>query len=582
MNSWAIFSFIACTALVAFISWKITKEGDLTTSKGYFLGGRGLTGIQIGTSILLTNWSAEQLIGLNGQGFAVGLSSMGWAVTSGVGLIIMATIFLPYFLSRGITTLPELVEERFGSGARNFMAFCILLGLVLMLLPAVLYTGALALTKLFNITELFDVSYNVALTGAIVFIVIIGSTYAIFGGLKAVVISDTINGIGFFFGSILVLVLGLNALGDGHILSGVHKLITVHPQMFNAVTPEKATIPFSTLFTGMILINIYFACANQLIIQRALGAKNLAEGQKGVLMAAVIKILSVGILLVPGIIAFHLYGDQGIHPDQAYPLLIHNVMPDYMVGIFGAVLFGAVISTFNSIINTCSTIFALNVYKPLKGNYVEDIQCITAGKKFGFAIAVFAACAAPFIQYLDHSGVYIFVQKFNVALHLPVLFIVLIGMVSKRATAKATITGAAFYVICSLYFTYFTEWKLNFLHQAAIMFTLSLIITWLMTLKNPDLSNKKLLVKLDTVDITHWKHIRLGCVVVSVMMVAAYALASSIGVVTDPDKITRNVLIILASSILAIFILNIIVKVFMDKIKEQKSVKNYTEKQINT
>ncbi|MEL0637460.1 solute:sodium symporter family transporter [Marinomonas sp. TI.3.20] len=572
MNSWAILSFIACTALVAFISWKITKEGDLTTSRGYFLGGRGLTGIQIGTSILLTNWSAEQLIGLNGQGFAVGLSSMGWAVTSGIGLIIMATIFLPYFLSRGITTLPELVEERFGSTARNFMAFCILVGLVVMLLPAVLYTGALALTKLFNITGLLDISYNVALTGTIVFIVIIGSTYAIFGGLKAVVISDTINGIGFFFGSILVLILGLNALGDGHILSGIHKLLTVHPQMLNAVTPVKATVPFSTLFTGMILMNVYFACANQLIIQRALGAKNLAEGQKGVLMAAVIKILSVGILLIPGVIAFHLYGNEGINPDQAYPILIHRLMPNYMVGIFGAVLFGAVISTFNSIINTCSTIFALNIYKPLLGNYVEDIKCINAGKKFGFAIAVFAACAAPFIQYLDHSGVYIFVHKFNAALHLPVLFIVLVGMVSKRATAKSTITGASVYIALSLYFTYFTHWKLNFLHQAAIMFAISLIITWLMTLKNPDLSNKKLLPKLDTVDITHWKHIRLGCVIVSVMMVAAYALASSIGVVTNPDNISRNVLIILATSIISIFILNIVVKTFMNKIQAKRKV----------
>ena len=564
MNSWTIISFVAFTALVAYISWRATKQEDLTTSTGYFLGGRGLTGLQIGTSILLTNWSAEQLIGLNGQGFAVGLSNMGWAVTAALGLIIMAVVFLPYFLSRGITTLPELVEQRFGSGARNFMSYCILVGLVFILLPAVLYAGAIGLSKVFDISGLLNLSDNAALIGTIAFITIIGSIYAIFGGLKAVVISDTINGIGFFFGSILVLVLGLNALGGGSISEGVHRLVVDNPQMLNAVSAPKVTVPFSAIFTGMILINLYFACANQLIIQRALGAKNLAEGQKGILMAGVVKILSIGILLIPGIIAFHLYGTEGIKADEAYPLLINRLMPDYLVGIFGAVLFGAVVSTFNSIINTCSTIFALNIYKPFsKSN--SDMKCISVGKKFGAVIAVMAACLAPLIQYAD-AGMYMFVQKFNASLHLPILLIVVVGMVSKRATAKSTITGAIAYVVFSLFLNYiYTGWHLHFLHKAAILFGLSLAITWFMTIRNPDTSNKVLLPIVDVVDLTHWKHIRIACVMTFVLMVATYVMASSAGIVTEPENIARNLIAILVGSIISVFVLNILVKALLAK-----------------
>jgi SSS family solute:Na+ symporter len=487
---------------------------------------------------------------------------MGWAVTSAMAFVMMAVVFLPYFIKKGITTIPDYIEARFGATARNVIAWCILVNMAAIALPTVVYAGALGLSKIFSISSLFGISDSAALTLSIVFITVIGGIYAIFGGLKAVVVSDTVNGIGFFIGSILVLVLGLRALGGGDASDGVYELVTNNQQMLNAVSSPKVNVPFGAIFTGMVLINIYWACTNQVIIQRALGAKNVAEGQKGVLFAGLIKIISILILIVPGVIAFHLYGNEGIRADEAYPLLVSRVLPDAFIGFFGAVLFGAIISTFNSTINSCSTIFAVNIYKPFKQGNISNDQCIKAGKWFGTALAIFAAICAPYIKNAP-QGLYMFMQEFNALFTVPMLLMILVGMLSKKASSKSVLAGMATYGALYLFFKFvYTGWELHFLHQTAIYFACGLAVTGIMTYRNPIeyTANKE---QSAPVNVENWKHLPIASITVLAVMVATYAIFSPIGVVAPADEIVGNITVIVIATILGIFVTNFAYKAFI-------------------
>lgn len=577
MNIWTLLTFIGFTALVAVISYYATRKEDLKTSDGFFLGGRSLSGISIGFSILLTNWSAEQLIGLNGQGFSVGLSNMGWAVSAAFAFVMMAVVFLPFFIKKRITTIPDYIELRFGPTARNVIAWCILINMATIALPTVVYAGALGLSKIFNVSELFGVPESMSLVISIGFITVIGGIYAIFGGLKAVVVSDTVNGIGFFIGSIFVLILALRALGGGDAAQGVYELVTREPQMLNAVSSPKVNVPFSAIFTGMVLINIYWACTNQVIIQRALGARNVAEGQKGVLFAGVVKVVSILILLVPGIIAYHLYGSEGIRADEAYPVLISRLLPEAFIGFFGAVLFGAIISTFNSTINSCSTIFAVNIYKPLKKGKVNNSDCINAGKVFGTGLAIFAALCAPFIKNAP-QGLYMFMQEFNALFSVPMLLMIAVGMVSKKATTKSVLPGMLTYMALYLIFKFvYTGWELHFLHKITIYFVCGLAVTMYLTYKYPATKQQSVETEVP-VDVENWKYLRIASISTLAVMVATYALASPIGVVAPVEEIAGNVMRILIGSVVGVFVVNFLVKTYYSNKKQNegatKAVKN--------
>lgn len=358
---WTIGSFVFFTALVGVISWYLTRKDNLSTNTGYFLAGRSLSGIVICGSLILTNLSAEQLIGLNGNGFMSGISSMSWEVTSGFTLVLMALIFLPRYLKGGFTTIPEYLERRYDRQTRNIVTGLFLLSLVLVTLPIVLYAGGIAMNSLFNVSEILGISEDESLNLVIILSGVIGGLYAIFGGLKAVAVSDTINGIGLLIGGLMIPLLGLMAIGDGSVLNGMDVLITQFPEKMNAIGDEKAATPFGTIFTGILLVNTFYWCTNQQIVQRTFAAKNLVEGQKGVLFAGFIKLCVPFILLIPGIIAYVLYKDEIGRQDMAYAVLVSHVLPLPLVGFFGAVLLGAVLSTFDSALNSASTMFCLNM-----------------------------------------------------------------------------------------------------------------------------------------------------------------------------------------------------------------------------
>src|SRR5210317_1450116 len=230
-----LLTFIGFTAFVAlYVWWKLRKE-HLDSSDAYFLGGRSLTGVVIAGSMLLTNISSEHLIGMNGSSYKNGFIVIGWEVTSALALVVAAIYFVPKYLRMGLTTIPEYLEKRFDGVLRSYVAFFLMISFVVTLLPIVLYTGAINLESIFNISDLLNVSKDDALLITVIAVGLIGSLYAILGGLKAVAFSDTINGYGLLIGGLAVPLLALMSIGDGNPLDGLSKVYEFAPKKFNVI-----------------------------------------------------------------------------------------------------------------------------------------------------------------------------------------------------------------------------------------------------------------------------------------------------------------------------------------------------------
>lgn len=303
----SIISFVGFTVLVAVIAWYATRKTDETSADGFYLGGRSLGALTIAGSLLLTNLSAEQIVGLNGQAFSEGILVMAWETLAAIAIIATAIFLLPKYMSSGITTIPEFIEGRFDQGTRAIMAVLFLIAFGIVLLPTILYSGSLAFSTMFDLPELFGMSQSTVIWLCVWSIGIIGIIYAIFGGLKAVAVSDLINAVGLMIGGLLIPFFGLSVIGNGSVMDGLNTLWNSDPEKFNAVGDVTSSIPFGTIFTGMMIAQIYYWGTNQSILQRVFGAKNLAEGQKGMIAAAFVKFLIPVIVVLPGIIAWHVF-----------------------------------------------------------------------------------------------------------------------------------------------------------------------------------------------------------------------------------------------------------------------------------
>ncbi|QYJ07041.1 solute:sodium symporter family transporter [Qipengyuania flava] len=467
-----IASCAAVMALIACISWRKTR-GSVETKDGYFLGGRGLTAGFIAGSLLLTNLSAEQLIGLNGSAYGYNLSSMAWEVTAAVATVAMAFLFLPRYLAGAFTTLPEFLADRFDGTVQRMSVVLFMLGYGLVTIPSVLYSGSIAVMQFFDVPQLSGLAYFPALVLTVVVIGLTGAAYAIFGGLKAVAVSDTLNGIGLLIIGTLVPVLGLIALGEGSFTAGFAKLVGDHPEKLNAIGAAGDPTPFGTIFTGMIFANLFYWCTNQYVIQRTLGAQSLAEGQKGVLASGFFKLMVPFMMMVPGVIAFHLYGPGLGTIDQAYPRLIEDVLPAWMAGFFLAVLLGAVFSSFNSLLNSAATLFTLDIYAPARKGATSDAHLVRVAKIASVVIALFSFGVAPLL-YFAEEGLWQIVRVFTGFYNIPTVVIVIMGLFTRRVPALGAKLVIVFHVIAYglLRFVFDDTVTLHFIHQYAILFVI--------------------------------------------------------------------------------------------------------------
>ncbi|MDC0177542.1 solute:sodium symporter family transporter [Polaribacter sp.] len=540
-------TFIGFTALVAIISYLKTRNTEESSSDGYFLGGRSLTAGVIAGSLLLTNLSTEQIVGLNGSSYQSGLSVMVWETLAAIAMVVTAMFLLPRYLKGGLTTVPGFLAKRFDVTTKTLTSILFLTGYVVVLLPVILYSGSLAISGMFDVPELLGVTHTQSIWICVWGIGIIGSIYAVFGGLKAVAISDSINAVGLLAGGILIPIFGLMMIGDGSLLDGLSTLTTENPDKFKSLGEPTDPVPFHTIFTGMMLVQLFYWGTNQQIIQRALGAKDLKEGQKGLLLASFIKILGPLIVVLPGIIAFHIFQGNLESADSAYPMLVKKVLPSAWVGFFAAVLFGAILSSFNSVLNSSVTLFGIDIYKQHINKDAEEKTVVKYGKTFGVILAIASMFIAPLIA--NAGSLFDYLQEINGIYSIPILTIIVVGYLTKRVPALAAkvglVTGCLLYILSQFILQpYFINKALanakasgitdeatlalteaqaypHFLDVMAILFVLNVIIMLVIGKLKP---REEPFVQEYTqqVDITPWKYTKQTGILICIIVVGVY------------------------------------------------------------
>ena len=485
-------TFILFTGFVAFYAtWKLRKD-KLNTSDGYFLGGRSLTGIIIAGSLLLTNISTEHLVGMNGSSYKNGAIIVAWEVTSALALVIAALYFAPRYLKMGLTTIPEFLEKRFDGLTRTLVALLLIISFVATLLPIVLYTGALNIEAIFEISSLLEVTQRQGIWITILIVGIIGAVYAIFGGLKMVAYTDTINGFGLMLAGLMVPILALLSIGDGNMLEGLSMVFENSPDKFNVVSRESgigpgartAILPFEVLFTGLMVNQVYFWAMHQSIIQRVLGAVSLKEAQKGLLYTGLLKILVPLVIVLPGLIGFYYFGDSLYdNPDTVYPTLVKMVLPAWLTGFFVAVMMGAILTTFNSALNSAATVFSLDIFKRYIQRDASERKLVWIGRWTSALLAIFAIGIAPFVANAP-EGLYQLLQQLNGIFFIPIASVIIAGFLFPRVSAAGAKIGLAFGLLFYIITYFILELNLHFVHIWGIEFVLNIVImhlaSWLL------------------------------------------------------------------------------------------------------
>lgn len=438
----AFISFVLYSLMVGVIAYWATRRENIYSSDGYYLAGRSLSGWVIGGSLVMTNLSTEHLIGLNADAYRHTIAVMAWETTSAIAMVLMAVYFLPIYLRRGLTTIPQFLADRYDESTQLIASILLLLSYAVAILPIVLLFGASGLEELFNVSDTWGVPRETAAWLLVWGVGTLGSIYAIFGGLKAVAVSDTVNGVGFLLVGLLIPYLALSSIGSGDAWRGLTEVYEQNRDKFDITGDEPHSfLPFQVLFTGMIVNQIFFWCTNQSIVQRTFGARSLAEGQKGVFLAAFLKLLGPLIVVLPGVIAFHLFhselGDDGAQ--LAYPRLVKFVLPPVLTGFVAAVMVGAVLTTFNSVLNSAATLFSLNVYRPLVRPDADDRHLVRVGMLSSVTLALAAMTVAPLV---DTAGsLYERLQQINATFFGPMLAVILLGLFTRWATPLAAKLG---------------------------------------------------------------------------------------------------------------------------------------------
>jgi SSS family solute:Na+ symporter len=368
-----------------------------------------------------------------GRGYDLGMAIASYEWMAAVTLVIVGLFFLPTFLKAGIYTMPEYLEIRFGRTTRTIMAVFMMLAYVFVALATVLYAGALAIEQIFGLGT----------TPAIWLIGLLAGAYTIYGGLKAVVWSDLIQGVALLLGGLLVTVIAIDRVG------GLGAFLTNHADRLHTVLPwNHPEMPWVAVFVGGLWIpNLFYWGLNQFITQRTLGAKSLANGQKGIFFAAAIKLVIPFIIIFPGIAATELFADQIAVPDQAYAVLIRELLPVGLTGIMFAALFGAVMSSLDSMLNSAATIFTIDVYKTHVAPEASQKRLVRVGRIATGVLVVVGCLWAPIVS--NAGSIFQYIQMFWGFISPGIVAVFLFGLYNKRtpmfAASGALLLGIPIY-----------------------------------------------------------------------------------------------------------------------------------------
>ncbi len=456
--------FLGITALIAFVTYWFCRGArqDSDGEKEYFLAGGGLKWYFVAGSITLTNLSTDQLVGMNGNQMAL---LAWWELAAVVGLIMLTFIFIPVYYKYKCTTTTELLEKRYHNPhIRALISILFLLGNIFIFLPAILYGGSLFMQSMFGI----DVNlYIIALLFAVV-----GSAYAIFGGLRAVAVSDTFSGILLLSLAIVVTLMALNAID--------WDFTGIPAERLTLIGAPDSDIPFATLFTGMLFIQMFYWSTNQTITQRAMASPSVKEAQKGILAAAGIRLLIVPpIIVLPGIVAFKLYGDIG---DATYGRVVGDLLPVWLSGAFAAAIAAAVLTTFNSILNASAALWVVDIHETYI-NKKPNVKRLSLW--VSITMVVLAFIMIPIFNNPEQSIINT-VQQLYGLLSMPILSAFVVGLLFKNVNPYAMIAGVViglvFYGVATNPLGAEQNIDLHYIHLMAITLFLAVFSALLISL----------------------------------------------------------------------------------------------------
>jgi len=427
------------------------KKGEIKSAEDYFLAGKSLPWWAIGTSLIAANISAEQFIGMSGSGFALGLAIASYEWMGAITLLIIGKYFLPIFINKGLYTIPEFVEKRFSNQLKTILAIFWIGLYIFVNLSSVLYLGALAIETVVGVPMIYGI-LSLALFAA---------AYSLYGGLSAVAWTDVIQVVFLVLGGLVTTYLALNIVSDGNgVIAGFNHLVAAAPDSFHMIldktNAEYKNLPgIWVLIGGLWVANLYYFGFNQYIIQRTLAAKSLEESQKGIVLAAFLKLLIPFIVVIPGIAAFVIVNNPEImarlgdayqlnlpgpgESDKAYPWLL-QLLPSGLKGVAFAALAAAIVSSLASMLNSTSTIFTMDIYKSHINKEANDKQLVQTGR-IAAAVALVIACfMAPLLGGIDQA--FQFIQEYTGIVSPGILAVFLLGLFWKKTTNKAAIWGA--------------------------------------------------------------------------------------------------------------------------------------------
>ena len=506
---------IYCIGIISLATYVSRQSsGQERSAEDYFLAGRSLPWWAIGASLIAANISAEQIIGMSGQGFVVGMAIATYELTAAIALIVMAKFFLPLFLEKQIYTMPQFLEQRFDNRVSLVLSFFWLAVYIFINLTSVLWLGSLAINALTGI----DLFYGLILLAGL------SLAYSLWGGLKAVALTDIIQVVLLIFGGLSVSYIALTTIGDGQLLKGLVTVYNEVPEKFDMIlsqdNPAYNNLPgVWVLIGGLWIAHFAYWGFNQYITQRALGAKSLPEAQKGVMFAAYLKILMPLVIVLPGICAAVLYPTLE-KSDQAYPTMM-ALLPHGLLGLTFAALVAAIVSSLASMTNSVSTIFTMDIYRSFAKTEPSQGKLITIGRNIAWVALVIAViCAKPLLGSLESAFQYI--QEFTGFFTPGILVIFLVALFWKKATTLSVLIAAGTSLTLSVFIWYFFP-DYPFIHRMGVVFLVSGFTCYMTTLIQ-GYSDQEKAIDLKGINFSTSKGFNYSTVVILAVLTVIYGL----------------------------------------------------------
>ena len=468
------------------------SKGKEKSTEDYFLAGKSLPWWAIGASLIAANISAEQYIGMSGSGFASGLAIASYEFMSALTLIIVGKFFLPIFIKQGIYTIPEFVEKRFSTNLKTILAVFWLALFIFVNLTSILFLGGKAIDTIVGTGD------GSLIMPAIFILAIVAVAYSLYGGLSAVAWTDVIQVILLVLGGVVTTVFALKAVSpDSSIVNGISHVTDVAGDKFDMIlsrdNPEYSNLPgIYVLIGGLWVANLYYWGFNQYIIQRTLAAKSISEAQHGIVFAAFLKMLIPFIIVIPGIIAWVMYSegyagateafelpDGTLNNDKAFPWLISTLLPTGLKGLVLAALSAAIVSSLASMLNSISTIFTMDIYKPYVNPTAESKKYVNVGRITAVVALFVAIVVSPLLSSMDQMFQYI--QEYTGLVSPGILAVFIMGLFWKKATNKGAIWGILLSIPIALAFK-ILPFEMPFMDQMFYTFLFTMVIIMMVSL----------------------------------------------------------------------------------------------------